>query len=132
MASPQSIFPAWCPIVHQETHPHPPLSRGHQSVHQELAGQVVIKVVVLQIQGPLRLVDGQEARQEGVLPAGQEVKPRFSLVPDYIGLNPFAHVSLFRQEQSTGDRARVIQGEAGATVQQRRKEKEACQGGSWD
>ena len=75
------------PIVQQEAHPHPAISRGQEAVVDKLAREVVVKDIVLQIEGLVRPVDHEGPGGKGINSGGQEVESRCPRMVNCLGLN---------------------------------------------
>ncbi len=96
------------PIVQQETHPHPAISRGQEAVVDKLTREVVVKDIVLQVEGFFRPVDHEGPGGKGIDAGGQEVESRRPRVVNRLGLEFLPQAGPFGPVKGAGDGARVI------------------------
>ena len=62
------------PIIQQQTHSHPPVSRSDDAVEDKLTREVVVKEIVLQVEGFFRPVDQAGPGGKGIYTGGQQVE----------------------------------------------------------
>ena len=110
------------PIVQQETHSHPAIRRGQEAVVHELAHEVVVKDIVLQVEGFFRPVDQEGTGGKGIQAGGQKVESRRPRVVNCLGLNLLPQAGPFGPVQGAGNGTRVIIRDGGAPVQEKKEQ----------